>query len=445
MSGFRKFELGGVGLAILGMFGGALSACTASGASDEAAGTHAKSTPTLSVSPPSHSPAKQGYGTRAGSPAQPSDPSHAQHPVDLSNCRGDAADRRPFYREYADRKAPAFVPGGERAPHGAGGAVDVRVASGHVLRSLPRTLYGNNAAVWDGQNLQALALFDRLKAVNVSLLRFPGGSTSDTYHWDGAYPPYAVAQGWDAMSQSWAASTAEYMYVVRRLGAIPLLTANYGAATYDTTASDGNVTNAARLAADWVEYANAPNDGSNPNGGKDWAAQRALDGSPEPFAVRYWEIGNESFGFWESGYDPDGSTYAENFKVIADAMKAVDPSIFIGLVTQVDAPGQPWTATVLSHPGTLERADYLIVHNYFEYFVDPSQISATVLLAQAAQVGERKAWLDDLVAANSSKAPGALPYYLGEYNGTIPDNPLQISLVNGLFISKVLGELASTG
>jgi hypothetical protein len=395
--------------------------------------------------------AKQGVprgpaAVAAGAAAPPASRANtAELDGDRRGGHGAAPDGRPFFREYADRSAPAFVPGGERAPHGAGDAVNIEVVPGHVLRPLPRTLFGNNAAVWDGGNLQSLDLFDRLKAVNVSLLRFPGGSTSDTYHWDNSYPPYAVAQHWDQMSQPWAASTAEYMYVVRRLGAIPLLTANYGYATYDTTATDGSPANAARLAADWVEYCNAPNDGSNPNGGTDWAAQRALDGSPEPFAVRYWEIGNETFGSWEVGYDPDGSAYAENFKTIADAMKAVDPTISIGLVAQVDAPGQPWTATVLSHPGTIDRADFLIVHDYFEYIVDPSQLSATALLAQASQVGERKAWLDDLVAANTTKPPGAIPYYLGEYNGTIPDNPMQVSLVNGLFISKVLGELATTG
>jgi hypothetical protein len=355
------------------------------------------------------------------------------------------SDERPFFREYRDRRVPAFVEGGVAPPTAPGDATAVKVATKQVLRNLPRTLFGNNAAVWDGDKLLSLNVFDRLHAVDVPLLRFPGGSTSDIYHWDGAYPPYAVSQGWDVFSQPWAASTAEYMYVVRRLGAIPLLTVNYGYSTYDTTATDGNVANAARLAADWVEYCNAPNDGSNPNGGTDWAAQRARDGSPEPFNVKYWEIGNESFGSWEVGYDAAGTTYAANFSIIADAMKAVDPNIFIGLVTQVDSPGQPWTATVLSHPGTLDRADYLVVHNYFAYFTDPAQISATGLLAQSAQMAERKQWLDDLVAANTSRAPGSVPYYFGEYNATIPNNPLEISLASGLFISKVLGEIATTG
>lgn len=426
----------------------AFAGCGLSGASEqgnEAAQRGAVDASKKAVRPPA--PSKV---SRLGAAAPPQEGDGAERSARWASGRVAQVserrhDRRPFYREYADRVAPAFVGGGPPAPRGQGVAASVRVERERALRKLPRTLYGNNAAVWGGANLQSLAVFDRLRAVNVPLLRFPGGSTSDTYHWDGVYPPHAQAQGWDVMSQDWAASTAEYMYMVRRLGAIPLITANYGYATYDTTASDGNVANAARLAADWVEYCNAPNDGSNPNGGQDWAQKRALDGSPAPFAVKYWEIGNESHGFWEVGYDPEGSTYAENFKVIADAMKAVDPSIAIGLVTRVDYPGDAWTATVLAHPGTLERADFLIVHNYFRFYTDPSQISATDLLAQSSQIGERKAWLDELVAANTSRGPDSIPYYLGEYNATIPSNPLQLSLVNGLFISKVLGELAATG
>ena len=46
-------------------------------------------------------------------------------------------------------------------------------------------------------------------------------------------------------------------------------------------------------AADWVEYMNAPNDGSNRGGGTDWAAVRAANGHPQPYGIKYWELGNE--------------------------------------------------------------------------------------------------------------------------------------------------------
>ena len=48
----------------------------------------------------------------------------------------------------------------------------------------------------------------------------------------------------------------------------------------------------AQDAADLVEYLNAEV-GTNPNGGVDWAAVRAENGHPDPYNIRYFEIGNE--------------------------------------------------------------------------------------------------------------------------------------------------------
>ena len=46
-------------------------------------------------------------------------------------------------------------------------------------------------------------------------------------------------------------------------------------------------------AADMVEFLNAKQ-GTNPNGGVAWADKRAELGHPEPFGIRYFEIGNEN-------------------------------------------------------------------------------------------------------------------------------------------------------
>ena len=46
-------------------------------------------------------------------------------------------------------------------------------------------------------------------------------------------------------------------------------------------------------AADMVEFLNAEK-GTNPNGGVAWADKRAKLGHPEPFGIRYFEIGNEN-------------------------------------------------------------------------------------------------------------------------------------------------------
>ena len=56
----------------------------------------------------------------------------------------------------------------------------------------------------------------------------------------------------------------------------------------------------AQDAADLIEYLNAQV-GTNPNGGVDWAAVRAENGHPEPYNVRYFEIGNEMNQVYSDG------------------------------------------------------------------------------------------------------------------------------------------------
>lgn len=70
--------------------------------------------------------------------------------------------------------------------------------------------------------------------------------------------------------------------------------------------------------ADMVEYLNGPIT-------SEWGAKRAENGHPEPYGVKYIEIGNEEQILHQSreGYD----YYIEKFIAFHDAMKAVDPSL----------------------------------------------------------------------------------------------------------------------
>ena len=64
-------------------------------------------------------------------------------------------------------------------------------------------------------------------------------------------------------------------------------------------------------AADLVEYLNGPATG-------EWGRRRAANGHPDPYAVRYIEIGNE---------EKTDAHYIERFKLLADAMHARDPNV----------------------------------------------------------------------------------------------------------------------
>src|SRR4029450_7629322 len=79
---------------------------------------------------------------------------------------------------------------------------------------------------------------------------------------------------------------------------------------------------------------------------------------PEPYAVKYWEVGNEIWGEWVRGHS-DAATYARNLVRYVAAMRAVDPSIRIIAVGDND---MTWNRTVL---GSGERIEFLAIHHYY--------------------------------------------------------------------------------
>lgn len=64
-------------------------------------------------------------------------------------------------------------------------------------------------------------------------------------------------------------------------------------------------------AADLVEYLNGP-------AASEWGKRRAANGHPEPYGVRYIEIGNE---------EKTDAHYIERFRLLSDAMHARDPNV----------------------------------------------------------------------------------------------------------------------
>jgi alpha-L-arabinofuranosidase len=183
------------------------------------------------------------------------------------------------------------------------------------------------------------------QGLHPALVRWPGGNFVSAYHWrDGIGPvdrrPTRVDPVWAALEPN-DVGTDEFMALCRHLGTEPYLCVNIGSGT-------------AEEAAGWVEYCNGPAD--SPMG-----ALRAANGHPEPYGVRYWGVGNETFGNWQHGH-VDAETYAYRCVACARAMRAVDPTVrLVGVgAHEYEAPG--WNDTVLELAG--QEIDYLSVHHY---------------------------------------------------------------------------------
>ena len=118
----------------------------------------------------------------------------------------------------------------------------------------------------------------------------------------------------------------------------------------DPTQQSQALPNVAQHCADWVEYANAPNDGKNPGGGTDWAAVRATNGHPLPYGIKIWNMGNEPWTSNEFTSSVSGcNSYLTLIAPIIDSMLTRDPSIKITLATVgTSVSPQTWHYTILN-------------------------------------------------------------------------------------------------
>ncbi len=208
------------------------------------------------------------------------------------------------------------------------------------LRTLTPLHFGINVAAWDWQ-LTSTSTVNMMKRAKFLALRYPGGSTSDEYDWrnnrnrrDGT---------------TYGTNTDQFLSVANQLGAEKIITVNYGSGTPEE-------------ARDWVQYANITRGGN----------------------VRYWIIGNECYGWWEYDTHPfqhDADTYARFARDAIQLMKAVDPTIKVGVVgtwSETDFPqrfsvtnprtGQVvngWSAVLLTRLRELNVIpDFYDIHHY---------------------------------------------------------------------------------
>jgi len=125
-----------------------------------------------------------------------------------------------------------------------------------------------------------------LRQLQIPILRWPGGCFADDYHWqDGIGPrkdrPCTVNLWWGQNVETNSFGTHEFISLCRYLAAEPYFGGNVGS---------GSV----REMREWIEYCNFPGDST-------LARRRAANGSPGPFNVKYWALGNEIDGPWQMG------------------------------------------------------------------------------------------------------------------------------------------------
>jgi alpha-N-arabinofuranosidase len=137
-------------------------------------------------------------------------------------------------------------------------------------------------------------IVDQMNKIHVPVIRWPGGCFADSYNWRDGIGPRAKrprrTNFWEVDRDAERLNekgpqifepnefgTDEFMRFCKLTHAEPYLAAN--------------VRSLPALEFDnWVEYCNAP------AGSTTLADERAANGSPAPYGVKYWGVGNESWG-----------------------------------------------------------------------------------------------------------------------------------------------------
>ncbi|MBV8760177.1 MAG: hypothetical protein JO257_22990 [Deltaproteobacteria bacterium] len=281
-------------------------------------------------------------------------------------------------------------------------------------------LLGHNAVwsrgglgIWDDATHAVRPDVDALvTALHPGIVRFPGGSRAMLYHFDETIGPYAGRKPQcDTFTgqldpTTWGMDEA-LQYAEQRRAAVTLV----------TPWGDGTPERAAAM----VAYANATSAstitiGVDANGhdwgtAADWAARRATNGHPAPYAVPFVEIGNEQYLSLRPGTNVCGTDHAftqaerlENGVYIPSTVrdvaqqiaktsrliKQIDPSIRVGApaltdvlgiqkdpataISDVDAnlaTGDAWNPTLLALAGA--DFDFFVLHIY-DFSTTPDRV-----------------------------------------------------------------------
>ena len=135
-----------------------------------------------------------------------------------------------------------------------------------------------------------------LRDLKVPVLRWPGGCFADEYHWkDGIGPrekrPRMINTHWGGVVEDNSFGTHEFLDLCEQVGCEPYITGNLGSGSPQEM-------------MEWVEYMTSDADSPMAN-------LRRQNGRKDPWKVKYFAVGNES---WGCGGSMRPEFYGDNYR-----------------------------------------------------------------------------------------------------------------------------------
>jgi alpha-N-arabinofuranosidase len=231
---------------------------------------------------------------------------------------------------------------------------------GQFAEHLGTCIYGG---LWVGEdssipNTQGYRndVLEALKTLKVPVLRWPGGCFADEYHWmDGIGPkenrPRMVNNNWGGTVEDNSFGTHEFLNLCELLGCEPYVSGNVGSGSVEEMAK-------------WVEYITSED--------SPMAKLRKENGREKPWKVKYFGVGNES---WGCGGNMRPEYYGDLFRRYSTYCRDYNGNHLYRIASGASDYDYNWTETLMKNVGN--RMAGISLHYYTVTGWEGSKGSAT--------------------------------------------------------------------
>lgn len=212
-----------------------------------------------------------------------------------------------------------------------------RYIYGHFSEHLGHCIYGG---FWVGDdsnipNIRGIRtdVVEAMKKIKVPVLRWPGGCFADEYHWkDGigsrADRPTMINTNWGGVTEDNSFGTHEFLDLCSQIGCEPYFSGNLGSGTV-------------KEMSQWVEYVNSDN--VSP-----MTQLRKQNGRDSSWGVKFWGIGNES---WGCGGNMTPEYYSDNARKYGSFLKDYGNNRLEKILVGPSENDYNWTDVVMQKTG----------------------------------------------------------------------------------------------
>ncbi len=182
-----------------------------------------------------------------------------------------------------------------------------------------------------------------IRQLSVPVIRWPGGCFADRYHWmDGigpqAHRKHIVNTVWGGVVEDNSFGTNEFLNFCELVGAEPYISGNLGSGTPEEMAK-------------WVQYTTSD---KGP-----MADLRRKNGRDKPWKVKFWGVGNES---WGCGGNMTPEYYSDLYRRYATFLHNYDGNKLYKIASGANGDDYNWTNVLMKNIG--HRMQGLSLHYY---------------------------------------------------------------------------------